>query len=113
MAYVKVAVECTVEDIVTSLLGYRWQHEAEIISEYLPPNPRGNTRPKCVVKHGSHFLRHSRGPGTGTFWDVYGDDFLCPALALVELSKVCPPPGVSAIPTYGDPYRQWPHEGEG
>jgi hypothetical protein len=99
--------------LVNKLLSYRWQHECEIIPEYTPPYPRGDTQPSCVVRYTNEkkqvrFLRYSKGPGTGTFWDVCGDDFLTTELALVELSKAAPPPGVnSIIPTHGDPYIPW------
>lgn len=99
-------------DLVRSLLGYRWQHECEIIPAYMPPFPGDDTRPRCVVMHvvGDHeyFLRYSKGPWTGTDWDTYGDDFKRPELALVELAKAPPPPNVgTVIPTYGEVYRVW------
>lgn len=51
------------------------------------------TRPAVVVQYGEHwFLRYSNGPQTGTFWDMYGEDFMYPELAIVELSKSQPPP---------------------
>lgn len=79
--------------LLGAMLAYQWQRECEIIPDYMPPYPRHDTKPTCVVKHGDSFLRYSCGPGTGTFWDVYGDNFLNPELALVELSKAHPPTG--------------------
>ena len=99
------------ERLINMMLGYEWQHECVIIPDYLPPYPDANTRPRCVVMHigkdgDRSFLRHSAGPATGTFWDGYGDDFLYPELALVELAKAPPPPRVGlVIPTSGNAYR--------
>ncbi|MGH2607546.1 MAG: hypothetical protein ACRDHF_00535 [Tepidiformaceae bacterium] len=68
--------------------------EVEIIQDYLPPYPRSDTRPIVAIRHKpcGNFLRYSRGPRTGTFWDVYGDDFLTRELALVEVAKAPPCP---------------------
>lgn len=95
--------------LIDQLLRYKWQHECQIIPNYMPPFPQRDARPKCVVGwHGVsnlYYLRHSLGPGTGTFWDNYGDDFLFPELALIELSKACPPPDVGrVIPLHGKSY---------
>ena len=103
--------------LITKLLGYRWQHECEIIPDYMPPYPDDRTQPSCVVaytnpKGDQSFLRYSGGPGTGTFWDIYGDDFHNPELALVALSLSAPPPRVkSVIPTHGSEYAPWPENG--
>lgn len=94
-------------NLVNQLLKYHWQHECEIIPDYMPPYPTKDTRPTCVVKANEHYkLRYSKGPGTGTFWDAFGDDFHTPELALVALSKAAPPPNVgSVIPTHGKAYK--------
>jgi len=102
--------------LINTLLQYRWQHECQIIPDYLPPYPREkDTKPRCVVMYVNKagdktFLRHSGGPLTGTFWDMYGDDFLRPELALVMLSQAAPPynakEGLS--PTWSNPYEPWP-----
>ena len=86
--------------LINTLLQYRWQHECVIIPDYMPPYPKENTKPRCVVmyvgkKGDETFLRHSNGPLTGTSWDCYGDDFLNPELALFELSKASPPHNVT------------------
>lgn len=62
-----------------------WRWSATIVEEYLPPHPRPETRPECHVQFGDSELRYSRGPGQGFFWDMYGDDFFSPELALVAL----------------------------
>lgn len=68
-----------------------WRSRAEIIVNYLPPHADENTAPRCVVRIGSSFLRHSRGPAQQYSWDTYGDDFLYPELALLALSRAEPP----------------------
>jgi len=72
-----------------------WLDGVEIIEHYLPRNPSKDTKPACVVRYSfvderdgesdCCFLRHSAGPRQGVFWDVYGDDFLYPELALLAL----------------------------
>lgn len=100
--------------LINTLLHYRWQHECVIIPDYMPPYPREDTKPTCVVmyvdKEGDKtFLRYSNGPETGTFWDIYGDNFFNPELALVELSKAHPPYNVDTglFPTHGNEYVEW------
>ena len=100
--------------LINTLLQYRWQHECVIVPDYMPPHPREDTKPTCVVmyvnKEGyASFLRHSKGPLTGTSWDSYGDDFLRPELALFELSKAPPPYNVDTglSPTYCKEYQVW------
>lgn len=77
--------------------GERWRRKAEIIPNYMPPYPTKDARPSCVVRFGSDperacFLRYSKGPQAGYFWDVYGDDMLNPYLALMALLNA-PYPG--------------------
>lgn len=93
------------EKLVKTLAGQTWMRQCEIIPAYMPPNPRADTQPRCVVRYrdplrgpvqegerdGYTYLRHSGGPLQGTFWDIYGDDFHSPELALVMLA-VSPPP---------------------
>lgn len=69
-----------------------WVKLAEIIPDYMPPFPDAKTKPRCVVKCGQSFLRHSRGPLQGHFWDIYGEDYQSPELALVALLQAPPPP---------------------
>jgi len=68
-----------------------WRSKAEIIPKYMPPYPRPDTKPRCVVKLGDNFLRHSKGPLQHHFWDMYGDDYLTPELAVVALMQADPP----------------------
>ena len=64
-----------------------WKKHAEIILKYMPPFPREDTRPTCVVKLGKSFLRYSHGPRQGYFWDAYGDDMQSPERALMALLR--------------------------
>ena len=84
------------ERLVRVLLHYRWQRECESVPDYLPPYARDGDRPRCVIRYGQSFLRHSAGPRADAFWDCYGDDFLSPELALLALSKAAPPPHAEA-----------------
>jgi len=73
-----------------------WRKDAVIIEDYMPPYPRPDTRPAVVIRHGSGghqwFLRYSRGPRQGHFWDNYGEDYLNRELAELALSQAPPPP---------------------
>jgi hypothetical protein len=86
----------TVERLLKALLfdiyDNAWQQHAEIVPEYMPPYPSKDTRPRCVVKLGSSFLRCSGGPVQGYFWDIYGDDMFSPELALLALLQAPVPP---------------------
>lgn len=64
-----------------------WRREAEII----PVTSASEGTAKWVVTMGSWFLRHSKGPRQGHFWDSYGDDYHTPELALVALLEAEPP----------------------
>jgi hypothetical protein len=68
-----------------------WRSKVEIIANYLPPHADAKTAPRCVVRLGESFLRHSKGPSQGYGWDIYGDDFLYPELALLALYNAEPP----------------------
>jgi hypothetical protein len=97
-----------VEKLIAVMLSAHWMHECVIHPAYMPPFPREDTRPTCKVSWtepdgGSHWLRHSAGPMQGYFWDVYGDDFLRPELALLAVSQAPPPPRIDfVIPTHGN-----------
>lgn len=71
-----------------------WRKQAEIIPAYMPPFPSADTRPTCVVRLGSSFLRYSHGPRQGYFWDIYGDDLGTPADALWALIHAPIPPSL-------------------
>jgi len=93
--------------LVNSLLTQHWMHECAVIPDYMPPYPHPDTRPRCVVRYtytdgGKAFLRYSKGPLQGYFWDGYGEDMHSPELAIVALSQSPPPPRVDVcIPTHG------------
>lgn len=93
------------------LTPFNWQRDCEIVPQYVPPFPRAGHQPTCVVrwKHsdGTYYLRHSKGPLQGHGWDMYGDDYLNPELALIALSQAPPPPRFGlAIPNYGRPFAE-------
>ena len=94
--------------LVNLLLTSHWMHECKIIPAYMPPYPSADTRPTCqihyVYKDGSDTgLRYSKGPLQGFFWDIYGDDFHSPEVALVALSQAPPPTRIDVvIPTHGN-----------
>jgi hypothetical protein len=80
-------------DEVLNALGRAWYGECEIIPNYMPPYPRPDTKPTVVIRHkpSGLFLRYSKGPRTGSFWDIYGEDFHDIELAKSELWKAPPP----------------------
>jgi hypothetical protein len=88
--------------LVCLLLTQHWMHECKIIPDYMPPFPREDTRPTCqvhyVYKDGSDTgLRYSKGPLQGYTWDIYGDDFHSPELALIALSQAPAPPRIDVV----------------
>jgi hypothetical protein len=94
-----------VQKLVNKLLTQLWQHECQIITNYMPKYPRPDTTVSCVIRHtvneGNQFLRYSNGPLQGFFWDVYGDDFHTPELALIALSQAPTPSGAVYGSTHG------------
>lgn len=88
----------TVESLLKALMDdmfgnvNAWRKHATIIPFYMPPKPSAKTVRKCVVQYENCFLRYSMGPKQGYFWDMYGDDFQTPALALLALCAAPVPP---------------------
>lgn len=84
----------TVERLLATMLhdshGNRsmWRKHAEI----LPNHAVGQERPRCVVRFDTSFLRYSKGPQQGFFWDFYPDDMQTPELALLALLQAPVPP---------------------
>lgn len=91
-------VESLLAELLDDMSGNRnqWMKHATIIPGYMPPHPHVTTRPSTVVLWecgvARAFLRYSKGPGSGYFWDIYGDDFLSPELALKALLEAPVPP---------------------
>ncbi len=87
---------------------YPWRKRVEIVPEYMPPNPDKDTRPRCVVRYTGGeeegFLRYSKGPKQGHFWDLYGDDYVTPERALLAILD-CPPPPQRYSMTFELPLR--------
>lgn len=88
----RLSIERLVELLLdTSDFKGAWRSRAEIIVNYMPPHADAKTSPRCVIRLGEVFLRHSKGPKQGYIWDTYGDDFLYPELALLALYHAEPP----------------------
>lgn len=93
----------TVESIIAAVLedtsGNRdpWKRLVEIVPDYVAPFDKENKK-KCVVlirhdyDNDVSFLRYSKGPAQGFFWDMYGDDFIVPELALLAIMSAPVPP---------------------
>jgi hypothetical protein len=111
---------------IEKLVGYmlddhasRWRRHAVIISGYMPPFPRADTRPTCVVRFGpddkdGQWLRCAGGPLGGLFWDIYGDDMGNQELALLALCRAPAPPilmGQKFYQTFSVPLRQASEKG--
>lgn len=70
----------------------QWMQLVEIIPDYMPPYPRPETKPTCVVRFRDSFLRYSKGVRQGYFWDGCGDDMLSPEWALLAVLQAPVPP---------------------
>ena len=95
--------QCDLLKLCDILLNQPWHEKCEIIPEYIHPNANPkNVAPKVVIIFNDEtlyppFLRFSKGPNQGYFWDVYGDDFQTLELAIVALSKAPAPINVNPI----------------
>lgn len=92
----------SVEGILPYLLDESWHKECEIILDYMPRYPNKDTKPTVQIRHNNGtkypaFLRYSKGPKQGFFWDVYGEDFHNPNLALIALSQAPAPRSVAPL----------------
>lgn len=90
------------EELKRHLLDQPWHEKCEIIPDYMPPYPQPDTRPTVQVRYNDGtqyppFLRYSRGPKQGFFWDMYGEDMQSVALAILALSKAPTPRYVGPI----------------
>lgn len=101
----KILIEDTTintKKLIQLLLDEPWHSQCEIISDYMPPNPRPETFPKTVVRYNNGteypaFLRHSCGPKQGFFWDCYGDNMQSVELAIIALSNAPYPRSVEPM----------------
>ena len=94
-------VEAILADMLDDQHGNRdaWRKHATIDVGYMPPYASSDSKPKCVVRFGEEFLRHSRGPRQGYFWDRLGpDNFLRPSLALMALMQAPVPLSLVRLP---------------
>ncbi len=95
--------DISVDSLVGYLLDQPWMRDCEIIPDYMPPHPRENTRPRCVVRFSapdwktSSYLRYSKGPKQGFFWDMYGDDLQDSELAILAIHQAPAPRNTSPI----------------
>lgn len=84
------------------LLDQPWHQRCEIIPDYMPPYPSKDTRQTIQVRYNNGaeyppFLRYSKGPKQGFFWDVYGDHLHSEALALMAIHQAPAPVDVGPI----------------
>lgn len=84
------------------LLDQPWHQDCEIVPEYMPPHPGPNTKPEMRVRYNNGteypaYLRYSKGPKQGFFWDVYGDDMYTVEISILALSKAPAPRDVGPI----------------
>jgi hypothetical protein len=96
----------TVESLLDALLDHefgncdRWRCNAEILPTYRAPFAKDSEPTRCVVhypmpwRERGLFLRHSKWPRQGHFWDIYGDDYQTPDLALIAFLEAPVPPGL-------------------
>lgn len=72
-----------------------WRRYATIIPKYRAPGDRDYEESRCVImlkyQRMTTFLRYSKGPRQGHWWDIYGDDYQTPELALIALLEAEPP----------------------
>lgn len=85
-----------------ALLDQTWHERCDLIPDYMPPFPSSDTRPEFHIRFNDGteyppFLRYSKGPKQGFFWDIYGEDFINEELAIIALSKAPYPRNVGPI----------------
>jgi hypothetical protein len=71
-----------------------WHCYVEVVENYLPPNPRPETKPEIVVRWGNSFLRYGRRGFGHCFWDMYGDSFQSVQEAWWAVAQAPAPPGL-------------------
>lgn len=96
--------QTNIEQLIDELLDQPWHVRCDVIPDYLPPNTtkHDDTRPRVVVCYNNGteypaFLRYSKGPKQGFFWDYYGDDMQSVALAIIALSRAPTPVNVAPL----------------
>ena len=92
----------TASKLTEYLLDEPWHRRCEIIPDYMPKNPNKDTRPTVQVRYNDGteyppYLRYSKGPAQGFFWDIYGDDMMDVELAILALSRAPAPVNVGPI----------------
>lgn len=70
----------------TDMHGDTWRKYCEII----PDESDARGKKIVVVRCREAYLRYSKGPKQGFFWDMYGDDMMTPEMALVALLHLSP-----------------------
>jgi len=75
-----------------------WQHHCSLVAKIIPSYPGPARTPERVLvmytrsEKTTVYLRYSKGPKQGYFWDLYGDDFQTPTLAIFALTRAPAPP---------------------
>ncbi len=100
-------------DLRDILLNEPWHAKCTIIPDYMPPFPGENDRPTLQVRYEDGtkyppYLRYSHGPRQGFFWDIYGDNLMSEALAIVAISQAPAPRNVNPITFHFDLPRSAP-----
>ncbi len=84
--------------LVNLLLDQFWHKQCEILPDYKPPHAHCDAKPTVQIKfQGTSyplFLRYSRGPKQGYFWDIYGDDMHSIEVAILALSRAPVPSSI-------------------
>lgn len=102
--------EINLEKLLALLFDQPWHKSCEIVPDYMPPNPRPDTKPTVQVRCNNDseypaFLRYSNGPKQEYFWDIYGDNMHTVELAVFSLSRAPAPRSVAPI-TFTIPLRK-------
>ncbi len=82
--------------MIDYLIEEPWHKDCVIITDYVAPHAKKGARPELRVRFNGFddhdvFLRYSRGPKQGFFWDCYGEDFKSVELAILALSQAPSP----------------------
>ena len=78
-----------------------WVRDCEILVSPSSEAKNSDEPPAVFIRYKAGeeyaYLRHSKGPLQGYFWDIYGDDFQSAALATLALYSAPPPQNVDPL----------------